>query len=640
MSVADLTPTTPRLEATSPLRHLVPEEIDAAARSECRNREVHLPPISVYRWWARRTQAVNGAILDAMTTEHPGRLLVADIFAGGGVIPLAAVTRNHAVYAQDLNPWAANGLHVMLNLPCAQAIKEGAEVVFAALQPLLEKAYTTRLANGERGTIAHTFRVATAPCPNCTTTIRLFPHAIVSLKRRKERAQTAAFVACRAGHLHEAQSDRKSSCPVCSDSVDPRTNYTARRIVRCYSCGTESRLETLANAGGWGWEVALVERTALGHRELSIPTSDEVRQADEGWAPATDLPEIPPGREAAVLRRHGFKHWHDLYPNRQRYVLEELLATIEDSGLGDELAQALRLAALGVCEMAGLASRWDRWYLKSYETMASHRFNFTTFTAEPNVWGTAAAGRGTFRRRVALFAKGAKWLEARTGKLTVERRSHDARRNRVAATTDVVIVEGSSERIALPRGVVDLVLTDPPYHDDVQYSELSLPLRAWAGLATDTLVSEAVAIHSNEKALAHYQGLLERIFSESRRILSPNGHLIFSYANRDPLAWVAVLGALHQAGFKAAGYALLHSENETDLSKRDVRACTMDLILDMVPATKELIPWRPPKVPKNQEADFLRLVGETLLESVGHNSENWVAGFMSAACTHEFIAKS
>ena len=45
------------------------------------------------------------------------------------------------------------------------------------------------------------------------------------------------------------------------------------------------------------------------------------------------------------------------------------------------------MAVLGTAEMAGLLSRWDRYYLKSYESMASHRFNFTTLAVEPNVIG-------------------------------------------------------------------------------------------------------------------------------------------------------------------------------------------------------------------------------------------------------------
>src|SRR4051794_640868 len=109
----------------SPLRHLDAEAVSALVRREVRNREVHLPPVSTYRWWARRTESVNGAIIDAVNADHPGRLVVSDPFAGGGVIPLAAVMRGHSVYAQDLNPWAATGLAAMLALPDPDSLRAG-----------------------------------------------------------------------------------------------------------------------------------------------------------------------------------------------------------------------------------------------------------------------------------------------------------------------------------------------------------------------------------------------------------------------------------------------------------------------------------------------------------------------------------
>ena len=40
----------------SPLRRLDAVAVSTQARIESRNREVHLPPISTYRWWARRTR--------------------------------------------------------------------------------------------------------------------------------------------------------------------------------------------------------------------------------------------------------------------------------------------------------------------------------------------------------------------------------------------------------------------------------------------------------------------------------------------------------------------------------------------------------------------------------------------------------
>ena len=55
--------------------------------------------------------------------------------------------------------------------------------------------------------------------------------------------------------------------------------------------------------------------------------------------------------------------------------------------------RAISIAIIGSAEMAGHLSHWDRYYLKSYESMAGHRFNLTTFAVEPNVWGTVSSGR-------------------------------------------------------------------------------------------------------------------------------------------------------------------------------------------------------------------------------------------------------
>jgi hypothetical protein len=176
------------------------------------------------------------------------------------------------------------------------------------------------------------------------------------------------------------------------------------------------------------------------------------------------------------------------------------------------------------------------WYLKSYEAMAGHRFNFTTLPAEPNVWGALGSGRGTVSRRLSLFAKASSWLQERIENplAVVGPEPNTPRRRALRPGTQAYVVEGSSEKLSLPSASADLVLTDPPYHDDVQYDELSMPFRAWSQLSTRKLTNEAVvnatngfATHSNG-----YSALLSRIFRECQRVLKPTGRLILSYANR------------------------------------------------------------------------------------------------------------
>jgi len=58
---------------SSVLRDLDRESISKRSKAETRNREVHLPPIGTFRWWARRTEAVNGALIDAFSTVSQRR---------------------------------------------------------------------------------------------------------------------------------------------------------------------------------------------------------------------------------------------------------------------------------------------------------------------------------------------------------------------------------------------------------------------------------------------------------------------------------------------------------------------------------------------------------------------------------------
>lgn len=570
------------------------EAVSEAARRETRNREVHLPPTGVYRWWARRTEAVFGALLDraAVALDVP-ELTVVDPFAGGGVIPFAAVRRGHRVHAQDLDPWATAGLEAALGLPERAALERGAAELELAAATLVERAYGTVLDDGTPGRIAHTLRVAVADCTGCGATQRLFPHATVTALRRKDRGGVEAWLACRRGHLFRGRHDRDGDCPRCGERVDARQTWLPRRRVTCPDC---ARVERLSDRARWRWEIALVERVVGRRRELGPPSAAELERA-AGWEPGRSLGAIPEGKETRVLLRHGFRSWEDLYPARQRAVTRELLDLVE--GMDEEVRPTLRMAVLGTTEMAGHLSRWDRWYLKSYEAMAGHRFNLTTLAAEPNVWGTAAAGRGTLIRRLRLMARAADWLHG-------------------CASVRARVLLGSSERLDLGDGSVDLVLTDPPYHDDVQYAELSAPLRAWAGLSTGSGGAEAVAGAGRPRG--EYRRLMTRILGETRRVLRDGGRLVLTYANRDPEAWADLFEALQEAGFGPVACAAVHAENERDQVKRGIRSCTLDLVLELAPGAGRERP--DVRLPEGEEAEFLgRVVG--WFRRIGRLEQGW-----------------
>ena len=554
-------------QPASILDNLDAEAVSEAARRESRNREVHLPPVSTFRWWARRTGAVNSAVLEA-ASEVLGKpvLDVLDPFAGGGTILLVALRAGHYVQARDINPWAVKGIGQMLNLPEAAKLETAHEKLGELAKDVLDRAYATEMDDGEPGRIVHTMRVAAGRCGNCGCEQQQFPYSTLTLLQRRERKRPEAILACPAGHIFEGTIDGLQDCPVCGGSTDPDAFYTERRIAQCTECGHSERLSERVATQPWEWQVVLVERAAGRRREFGIPTAEEIRQAEQDWSPNLDLGKIPEGAETKVLLRHGFKRWTDIYPDRQRVVTETLLSLAGEASDDSRVISALRMAIVGTTEFAGLLSRWDRFYLKCNDATAGHRFNFSTFVPEPNVWGAGEVGRGTVTRRVRSMGRAAAWM-------------HE---NAVGGVATV----DCGDSAELPNDHdVDLILTDPPYHDDVHYGELSLLFRGWAGLEMGHLEGEAAANVANGLNVdyASYAGSLLRVFNACHRALRPEGRLVFSYANHDPGAWVALFAALQEAGFYAVSCVLVHSENETDFKKRGIRSCTEDLLLELSP---------------------------------------------------------
>jgi hypothetical protein len=134
---------------------------------------------------------------------------------------------------------------------------------------------------------------------------------------------------------------------------------------------------------------------------------------------------------------------------------------------------------------------------------------------------------------------------------------------------------------------VDLVLTDPPYFDDVQYAELAALFLVWAQAAklvpswlSLDLRSEAVANTQRGTDAARYRELLTGILRESRRALKPTGGIILTFHNTDARAWWALGHALRDAGLQVSALAVARAENDSDHSKRGRLAFTRDLVLE------------------------------------------------------------
>ncbi|MGH3260645.1 MAG: hypothetical protein ACRDNS_01480, partial [Trebonia sp.] len=172
-------------------------------------------------------------------------------------------------------------------------------------------------------------------------------------------------------------------------------------------------------------------------------------------------------------------------------------------------------------------------------------------------------------------------------KLTGPLRVADASARRRQVGHGAVIACGSSERQLPSDKSVDLVLTDPPYFDDVQYAELASLFLATAravelvprSVSLD-LGSEAVGNHARGAGVNEYRSLLAKIFAEAQRTLKPGGRVVLTYHNTDIRAWWALAEALAEAKLEIRALAVAHAENGSDHAKRGSNAFTSDLVIE------------------------------------------------------------
>jgi putative DNA methylase len=566
------------------------ETIDARVRRQQRNREIHTPPISLFRWWARRPHALIGAILDAAQDLSGPPPVVSDPFSGGGTVAVEAARRGLDIYAQDLHPWAITGLRSALDELDADELAEAADLLLAGLRDDRARLYGTSCRDhGEGSEVLTTLWVRYVSCSSCREHVFLYPYSYVTRASRAadERWGWWGCAAC-GGATRSLLTTRERRCASCRRRLGDATHALLRdRRAHCprRECGHEFDALRLPAR----WQVALVQRQCRAGNALAVhfdrPSDTEFQQAQvDALDTCGSLREaIPDGLETTVLHRAGFADWAALYPSRQLESLLLAARAIDALPYSARIKNRLRLALCGAAEMAGHVSRWDRYYPKAYEATANHRFAVTGLSAEVNL--LADRGRGVLKRRFAASVKTARWrAEHIPSDLPIRRRSAAAARLDVSG---VLLANGSSRRQLTKDASVDLVLTDPPYFDDVQYGELAALFLTWAravGLIARSveldLSTEAVANTRRGTGVEHYRQLLTAILRETRRSLAPRGRVIVTFHNTDIRAWWALGRALYGAELGIRALAVAQAENDADHSKRGRRGFMRDLVIE------------------------------------------------------------
>lgn len=544
------------------------------------------PIYQAHRWFARRFGSAFRALLTAAAlpagadfwpayyagTDWRGRTVL-DPFLGGGTSLVEAQRLGATAIGVDVDPVA-----------CAVSRFEARAAVLPDPLPALERLrrevgarlapfYQVQLEDGTTAAALHYFWVQVVVCAGCGAEVEAHPH--YQLAHEAEGARQWAF--CPSCHTVQAldRSAERVACDPCGRSAPIPAGPVRYGRLTCPGCGARERLiDVAARTGGPPrWRLFAVEylepgggcrplplrrrhfraATARDHeRYVAAAAALRARATTIGttpWVPNRPVPAL--GRADDRLPRYGYTHYQELFNQRQLLhlsLLGEAIAALREAER-EALALALSDHLTTSCMMTSYAFGWRR----ACPLFTVRAFRHITRPVEVNPW-LDGTGRGTFPNAVRQVSRAIAWARAPREPLPQGGfRPAPAR----CALPAAHVYHADARRLAMVAdSSVDFVLTDPPYLDNVAYSELAdffVPWLEQFGLAPRA-AGAPVALRDNlaararsEEAAAAYSAGLAQCFAEVSRALKPAGRLVFTYQHHAASAWLALAHALAAA---------------------------------------------------------------------------------------------
>lgn len=339
--------------------------------------------------------------------------------------------------------------------------------------------------------------------------------------------------------------------------------------------------------------------------------------------------QVEGGYKSRVLHHRGITNYLDLFTNRQLHyigAMAQQLATYpakQKQLFALLLSTSLEFNSL-LCGYKGTRQRRPG---TIRHVFAHHGYYFPSTALENNpLYPDKSSGtlQNLFYYRV---LKGQAWAEApiereilgTNGRSTIHKRLIPQEKDHgqeVFTLADLqtgsqkfMLHQGSAIKLPLPDNSVHYIVTDPPYFDSVQYSDLAAFFRVWLKQLLPNAAEweyDMAGSAVDQRANGHesqYLTVLGGIFKECARVMKANGRLIFTFHHWNPKGWSDLTLALRRAGFELVNQYVLHAENMSSVHIANQKSLVHDVILVLAQTgTQRDEPWQLPSVPNLQES--------------------------------------
>jgi DNA modification methylase/predicted RNA-binding Zn-ribbon protein involved in translation (DUF1610 family) len=461
----------------------------------------HTPVYKMHRYFARRPYTVFNELIKHYS--NPGNIIL-DPMCGGGVTIVEGLRLKRKVIGVDLNPMAIFITRCEVMDVDLDKLKRAFYEISEKVKDEINNLYLTKCPRCKKETAADWFEWSNVvECPNCKKNI-------VFAETKKLKAGTY-------------------KCPHCGIEVKSikakrKRDQIIKLKIRC-ECGFKAEKKASEyDFDKYKW----IENNF-----------DEIMKNKKLWYPKDKIFE---GEKTKELLTNGYNYFYELFTKRNLLALAILLKQIRSIS-GDKTGQFLELAFSSTLDWSSKISRVVQ---GAGREITMHAFWTPGLPCENNVWQS-------FDKRYKAVLKGKSENQTFMGYYKEGKKFLDLDKENGRCW---LLAKSATKLRELPDESIDVIITDPPYGGNVNYTELSDFWAVWIknrlGLGETELIDytdEAIENKYQGKGVKEYRNLMYKIFEECHRVLKPYRWMVMTFHNRKFQIWNAIHLAAHDAGF-------------------------------------------------------------------------------------------
>jgi putative DNA methylase len=565
------------------------EFISQVAERESWRKEIHRPIYHLHKWWAKRLGSVfRGVVLGAHLDEHTdlrqsfyethdfSGVSVFDPFMGSGTTIGEAHKLGLTAFGRDINPVAVQSVVSAMGPMDRTLLDRAYKRLDAGVGARIRELYETKDDAGVDATVLYHFWVMQVDCLNCSAAVDLFSSYVFAANAYPKRRPEVQVVCPGCCGVFEGLHGRTSeTCSQCGLIFNPYAGPAKGQNAVCNTCQRGFSILDAVGKRGSRPDFRLYAKLVLNadgtKRYLRATTADE-----NDYAKASDLLRrevaaghialpalaLEAGYNTRQAMRYGFTNWRDFFNDRQLLALGWLRSAVGE--IEDPSTRAVMLTlSSGLLEFNNVFASYKGEGTGAVRHMFSHHILKPERTPiEANVWGTPKSsgsfsglyktrlGRALTYRQAPTEVKGGNGEKAIVASPAFSGTVLPWPSSEPFARRGIYFSCGDSSVSGLPDGSMDLVITDPPFFDNVHYSELADFFYAWAQIGSvQAAVSTRNEAEVQDTDADSFGKKLRAVFRECHRVLKEDGLLAFTYHHSREEGWHPLAAAVLGAGF-------------------------------------------------------------------------------------------